>query len=338
VSFRVRAVGGEDFQSIYQMAKLTGGGFTNLPPDRGTLVAKIDKSEKSFARAEDAPGGDLYMFVLEDPKRKLIRGTCQVFGQVGVEQPFYSYHLSTHTQASPELGKTFRNQLLTLTNDLEGSSEVGGLFLHPEMRAGGWGSLLARSRYLFIKLHRARFGSTTLAELRGVMDEAGNAPFWDSLAGKFFDMTFPEADEFNAVHGTRFIADLMPRTPIYVSLLTDGARSVMGQPHPSGRAALRMLEDEGFSFERYIDIFDGGPTVTAPTDQIRTVREARTETICEIADGGKTKMLVAKGRLKDFRACCASVRRQAKKGVCIDPEAAALLEADIGDEIVLVGR
>jgi arginine N-succinyltransferase len=338
MSFRVRAVDGEDFQSIYQMAKLTGGGFTNLPPDRGTLIAKIDKSDKSFARSEDTPGGDLYMFVLEDPKRKIIRGTCQVFGQVGVEQPFYSYHLSTHTQASPELGKTFRNQLLTMTNDLEGSSEVGGLFLHPEMRAGGLGALLARSRYLFIKLHRARFGATTLAELRGVMDEGGNAPFWDSLAGKFFDMTFPEADQFNAVHGTRFIADLMPRTPIYVSLLNDAARAVMGQPHPSGRAALRMLEDEGFKFDRYIDIFDGGPTVTAPTDQIRTVREARSETICEIGEGGKTKMLVAKGRLKDFRACCASIRRHARKGVCIDPEAAALLEADIGDEIVTVGR
>ena len=34
------------------------------------------------------------------------------------------------------------------------------------------------------------------------MDEAGNSPFWDGLAGRFFGMTFPEADEFNAVHGT----------------------------------------------------------------------------------------------------------------------------------------
>ena len=49
----------------------------------------------------------------------------------------------------------------------------------------------------------------------------------------------------------------------------------MGQPHPTGRAALRMLEHEGFAFDRYIDIFDGGPTVTAQTDQIRTIREAR---------------------------------------------------------------
>jgi arginine N-succinyltransferase len=123
-----------------------------------------------------------------------------------------------------------------------------------------------------------------------------------------------------------------------VSLLTDGARAVMGQPHPSGRAALRMLENEGFSFDRYIDIFDGGPTVTAPTDQIRTIRESKVETICEIADGGKSKVLVAKGRLKDFRACCASIRKLPRQGVSIDREAAALLEADIGDEIVVVAR
>ena len=338
MTFRVRPARADDFNAIYQMAKLTGGGFTNLPADRVTLVDKLARSDAAFKRQEDTQGGDLYVFVLEDPKAKKIRGTCQVFGQVGTEHAFYSYHLSTLTQTSPELGKTFRNQTLSLTTDLEGSSEVGGLFLHPEMRAGGWGSLLARSRYLFIKEHRARFGPRTLAELRGVMDEAGNAPFWDALAGRFFGMTFPEADEFNAVHGTQFIADLMPKTPIYVSLLGDGARAVMGQPHPTGRAALRMLEEEGFVFDRYIDIFDGGPTVTAPTDQIRTVRESRTETVCETGEGGPNKMLAASGRLHDFRACRASVKRMAKKGVCIDREAAELLEVEVGDDILLVSR
>ena len=338
MSYRVRPATGEDFRAIYQMAKLTGGGFTNLPPDRGTLVAKLDRSEKSFARQADGQTGDMYMFVLEDPKTGLVRGTCQVFGQVGVVQPFYSYHLSTLTQTSPELGKTFRNQLLTLTTDLEGCSEVGGLFLHPELRAGGWGSLLARSRYLFMKLHRARFGERTLAELRGVMNEAGHCPFWDGLAGRFFGMSFPEADEFNAVHGTRFIADLMPRTPIYVALLAETAQAVIGQPHPSGRAALRMLEEEGFYFDRYIDIFDGGPTVTADTDDIRTVRESTRETVREISDGGKVKALVGAGRLKDFRACCASTRKLPKKGIAIDPQAAELLEVEVGDEIVMVAR
>jgi arginine N-succinyltransferase len=338
MSFRIRPARAEDFAAIYEMAKLTGGGFTNLPPERATLVAKLAKSEKSFSREEDVQAGDLYVFILEEAKTGAVRGTCQVFGQVGVDQPFYSYHLSTLTQSSPELGKTFRNQLLTLTTDLEGSSEVGGLFLHPNQRAGGWGSLLARSRYLFIKLHRERFGDRTLAELRGVMDDGGNSPFWDSLAGKFFEMSFPEADEFNAIHGTKFIADLMPRTPIYITLLTEGAKSVIGQPHPTGRAALRMLEEEGFNFDRYVEIFDGGPTVTAPTERIRTIRESTMEPVCEIADGGRTKMLVATGRLKEFRACCASVKKLPRKGVCIDREAAELLGVDIGDDILVVPR
>lgn len=337
MSFRVRPATGDDFKAIYQMAKLTGGGFTNLPADRDTLVAKLERSQKSFSRKKDEQGGDLYVFVLEDPKAGKIRGTCQVFGQVGVAQPFYSYHISTLTQTSVELGKTFRNQRLSLTTDLEGSSEVGGLFLHPEMRASGLGALLARSRYLFMKLHRARFGDRTLAELRGVMDEAGHAPFWDALAGKFFGMSFPEADEFNAVHGTRFIADLMPRSPIYVALLTDEAKAVIGQPHPSGRAALRMLEQEGFNFDRYIDIFDGGPTVTARTDDIRTLREASAEQVAEIGEGGTLNMLAAAGRLKDFRACCASVEKLTK-GVMIDREAAELLEIDIGDTVTMVSR
>ncbi|GAA4714983.1 arginine N-succinyltransferase [Sphingomonas lutea] len=338
MSFRVRPVRGEDFAAIYEMAKLTGGGFTNLPPDRGTLVGKIARSEESFARAEDGQQGDMYMFVLEDPAEGLVRGTCQVFGQVGVVQPFYSYHLGNLTQTSPELGKTFRNQLLTLTTDLEGSSEVGGLFLHPQSRAGGWGALLARSRYLFIKAHRARFGERVLAELRGVMDEAGNCPFWDGLAGRFFGMHFSEADEFNAVHGTRFIADLMPRTPIYVSLLAESAQAVMGQPHPTGRPALRMLEEEGFYFDRYIDIFDGGPTVVADTDDIRTVREAATETVCEIGDGGRTKALVSAGQLTDFRACFANMKRVPKKGLCLNREATELLEVEVGDQVLVVGR
>jgi arginine N-succinyltransferase len=338
MTFRIRPASSDDLRAFYQMAKLTGGGFTNLPADKDTLIGKLARSDKSFGRRQDNQAGDLFVFVLEDPKSKKIRGTCQVFGQVGVVQPFYSYHISTLTQTSPELGKTFRNQRLSLTTDLEGCSEVGGLFLHPEMRASGLGGLLARSRYLFMKSHRARFGDRTLAELRGVMDEAGHAPFWDALAGKFFGMSFPEADEFNGIHGTKFIADLMPRSPIYVALLTDEARAVIGQPHPSGRAALRMLEQEGFSFDRYVDIFDGGPTVTSRTDDIRTVREASEERIAEIGEGGSTKVLAAAGRLKRFRACCASISKASKKGIVIDREAAELLEVEVGDTVLTVAK
>ena len=338
MTYRVRPAAPSDFDAIYEMAKLTGGGFTNLPADKGTLVTKLLRSEAAFERVEDEQADDCFMFVLEDPVAGLIRGTCQVFGQVGVAQAFYSYHLSTQTQSSIELGKTFRVQMLSLTTDLEGSSEVGGLFLHPQLRAGGWGMLLARSRYLFIKQHRPRFGDRVLAELRGVMDEAGNSPFWDALAGRFFDMTFPDADQFNAMHGTQFIADLMPRTPIYVSLLSDGARSVMGLPHPTGRAALRMMEGEGFRYDRYIDIFDGGPTVTAPTDQIRTVRESSALRVARIGKAGTTKMMFATGDMKQFRAGLGEALRVGTDGVAISEATAQLLDLEIGDTVLAVAR
>jgi arginine N-succinyltransferase len=276
--------------------------------------------------------------MLENMETGELRGTCQVFGAVGNDRPFYSYLISTLTQKSEELGKIFRNQTLNITTDLEGSSEVGGLFLHPHERAGGLGMLLARSRYMFIRQHRQRFGGTVLAELRGVMDEGGHSPFWDAIGGRFYGLSFPEADEFNAVHGTQFIADLFPTTPIYVAMLPDSAKAVIGQPHPTGRAALKMLENEGFSWDGYVDIFDGGPTVTARTDHIKTVREAREMIVSdEVASAGPT-MLLATGLLHDFRACYGQVQSAGDNMIAIDAAARRMLGVMPGHTVLMVPR
>jgi arginine N-succinyltransferase len=339
MSFRVRPARDEDFQAIYEMAKLTGGGFTNLPADKATLVDKLALSAEAFARDESSYRGDLFVFVLENAANGQIRGTCQVFSRVGMVQPFYSYRVSTLTQVSHELGRTFRAEMLSLCTDFEGCSEVGGLFLHPNERAGGLGVLLARSRYLFIKLHRERFAERVLAELRGVIDEAGGSPFWDAIAGRFFGMSFQEADAFNGAHGTQFIADLMPKTPIYTAMLPESARSIMGVPHPSGRAAMRMLENEGFTADGYVDIFDGGPTMSVATDKIRTIRESRELVLGEIrGDSGGNKMMVASGKMTEFTSCYGRVAEAADGTVALDAESAKLLGIAPGDSFLAMGR
>jgi arginine N-succinyltransferase len=241
------------------------------------------------------------------------------------------------TQHSRELGRTFRAQMLSLTTDLEGSVEVGGLFLHPRERAEGLGLLLARSRYLYIRSHRARFGDRVIAELRGVIDEAGGSPFWDGLAGRFFGMSFQEADEFNAVNGNQFIADLMPKTPIYTAMLTDSARAVIGLPHPNGRAAMRMLETEGFENAGYVDIFDGGPTMVGQIDQLRTVAQARDATLDALHEGGGDKILIATGRLTDYR-CAYGFVREADGRVSLDRASAALIGIQPGQPFTMAGR
>jgi arginine N-succinyltransferase len=131
----------------------------------------------------------------------------------------------------------------------------------------------------------------------------------------------------------------MPKTPIYVSLLPDSARAVMGQPHPTGRAALRMLQEEGLMFDRYIDIFDGGPTVTAPTGQVRSIREASEEKIAEVGgELGKTKVLLAAGACAISAACALRSAGWAGKGIAITRETAELLEIDEGAKVLMVGR
>lgn len=338
----IRAANAADLQHLYEMAKSTGGGFTNLPPDRKALTAKLERAAQAFAREGDDVNDDMFVFMLEDLASGEVRGTCQVFSAVGLKWPFYSYRIGALTQHSVELDRTFRADILNLSTDMEGLSEVGGLFLHPSERSGGLGMLLARSRYLFIRNHRARFADKTFAELRGVIDEAGGSPFWDGVAGRFFGMNFQDADRFNATHGNQFIADLMPKHPVYIAMLSDAARHVIGVPHPSGRAAMRMLENEGFSWENYIDIFDGGPTMTVRTDQIRSVREARDDVVRKI-DGSLgdhksgDKRLIAVGKFADFRVAYGWIAED-RDGIALDPDCAAALRVEPGVTVTHVAR
>ncbi|MFA5968105.1 MAG: arginine N-succinyltransferase [Sphingomonas sp.] len=338
MTFRIRAATDGDLQHLYEMAKLTGGGFTNLPADKRALRAKLERSHDALGRAATGVGDDLFVLVLEDSATNEVRGTCQIFTQVGQRHPFYSYRIGALTQHSQALDRTFRAEMLTLTTDLEGSSEVGGLFLHPGERAGGLGMLLARSRYLFIAMHRARFADSILAELRGIIDESGGSPFWDGLAGRFFGMDFQDADQFNAVHGHQFIADLFPKHPIYTAMLSEGARAVIGKPHPSGRAAMRMLENEGFRFANYIDIFDGGPTMIARTDDVRTIRDTKSATVGAIDDDDGEPALIATGQFGAFRCAYGKVRDLENGRVAIDPASAQALNLSTDEEVWHVDR
>lgn len=337
MSFRIRAATAADLEPIYQMAKLTGGGFTNLPADRTALAEKLAQSDMAFARDSSELADETFVLALENASTGEVRGTCQLFTRIGQDWPFYSYRLATLTQHSHELGRTVRAELLNLVTDLEGSSEVGGLFLHPSERAGGLGMLLARSRYLFIAMHRARFADRVLAELRGIIDERGGSPFWDGVAGRFFGMTFQEADYFNAINGNQFIADLMPKHPVYVAMLSDTARSAIGVPHPSGNAAMRMLENEGFAFEGYVDIFDGGPTMTAKTDQVASIAAAREDVIAATDCANGEQALIAAGQLASFR-CSYGARAERDDGLAIDSDAAALLGVAAGEKVWSVAR
>jgi arginine N-succinyltransferase len=95
------------------------------------------------------------------------------------------------------------------------------------------------------------------------------------------------------------------------------------------------LEWEGFSFSNVIDIFDGGPLVSARRDHIRTKREARLVRVTASANlEGAKRALIAVPRLKDYRCVSARV---ARSGDAHAVDAAALIALGLkdGDEALV---
>lgn len=319
----VRPITADDLDMLLALAREAGSGFTSLPPDRAVLAAKIARSQASFADAATRPGDTRYLFALDIDG--VMRGCCAIEAACGLEEPFYNYHVGLTVQASAALQVYKQLPTLYLANDLTGSSVLCSLFLHPEARRAGFGALLSRARFLFMAAHPQRFATRTIAELRGVSDAQGRSPVWEGLGRHFFSIDYNEAEHIVGRGNKAVIAELMPRHPIYSTLLPIEAQAALGQVHPQTRAARRLLEHEGFRYQHYIDIFDGGPVVEAPTRAIRTLRRSRLLP-ARIGEPGEhaRDYLLATERSDAFRCTRAALRIEHEHAVLAAAVAATL--------------
>src|SRR6202023_3918629 len=101
------------------------------------------------------------------------------------------------------------------------------------------------ARLLFIPEFAQRFAPKIIAELRGKLGEDGKSPFWEGLGRHFFVMEYSRADYLTGIGQKAFIAELMPRHPVYTTLLPATARAVIGKVHTDSLPARAMLEAEG---------------------------------------------------------------------------------------------
>ncbi|WP_116136560.1 arginine N-succinyltransferase [Trinickia diaoshuihuensis] len=269
----VRAVKTDDLDALVSLAGETGPGLTTFKPDRDALSARIVRAQRTM-RGEAAPHEAGYFFVMEDAATRDVAGVCGIEVQVGLEQPFYNYRVSTVVHASQELGVWTKMSLLNISHDLTGYAEVCSLFLSPRYRAHGVGGLLSRSRFMFIAQFRECFPERLCAELRGHFDADGTSPFWRAVGSHFYQIDFNAADYLSA-HGRKsFLAELMPRYPVYADLLPSEAQAVIGLTHRDTAPARKMLEAEGLRYQNHVDIFDAGPVLECHINDLRTVRES----------------------------------------------------------------
>ena len=268
----VRPVKVSDLPALMTLVEQAGPGFTTLPANEDRLAHRVRWAQRAFAEQVERADAD-YLFVLEDDEQRLV-GVSAMAGAVGLREPWYNYRLGVTVSSAPDLGIQRQIPTLFLNNELTGQSELCSLFLRHDQRNGSNGRLLSLGRLLFVAEFPHLFGEKMIAELRGSADENGCSPFWDSLGRHFFQMDFTHADHLSGLGNKAFIAELMPRQPLYTCLLTEQAQAAIGQTHPNTQPALKILQAEGFAHKGYIDIFDGGPVIEAPIRSIRTVRDS----------------------------------------------------------------
>ncbi|AXK40420.1 arginine N-succinyltransferase [Crenobacter cavernae] len=330
----IRPIRQGDLPGLLELAKSAGVGLTSLPVNEERLARRIARSEQSFAgTAEEGDYG--YVFVLEDSANGKVAGICAIEAAVGLKEAWYNYRVGTIVHASEELGVYTRHDTLFLSNDHTGYSELCSLFLHPDYRANKNGGLLSKSRFLFMAAFPALFGKITVAEMRGVSDENGRSPFWESLGRHFFSIDFARADYLTGVGQKAFVAELMPKYPVYIDFLPPDAQAVIGQTHENTRPAVAMLQAEGFRYEGYVDIFDAGPTVQTYTSEVRAVKESRLVpvTLAEpSSDDAREWLLVSNQSLEDFRVVLIEAAYPAAS-LALKPDQAAALNVKDGDTV-----
>lgn len=332
----IRPVERDDLAQLMALASKTGGGLTSLPADSVTLSARIDRSIQTWQNElPEAEQG--YVFVLEDSESGKAVGICAIEVAVGLQDPWYNFRVGSQVHASKELNVYNMMPTLSLSNDHTGSSELCTLFLDPDYRNGKNGYLLSKSRFLFMAAFRDRFMQKVVAEMRGVIDEAGHSPFWESVGSRFFSMSFSEADYLCGTGQKSFIAELMPKHPLYLDYLSEEAKGVIGQTHPQTAPARAVLEAEGFRYMNYIDIFDGGPTLECDIDRVRAIRKSRLLKVSlgEQADDSLPLCLVANDSYADFRAILLNVDPHGDS-MMLSAEQAEILRCGQGDSLRVV--
>lgn len=333
----IRPIRKTDYQALHDIAVESGIGFTSLPVNEELLQRKIARAEHAFnKKSVTAPGDESYLFVMENSATQEVVGTTGIEAAVGIDDAFYHYHLSKVVHASRELNIHNTVDILTFCNDYTGVTEICTLFLREKARGGINGRFLSKVRFLFMMEHRTRFSETVIAEMRGVSDEKGRSPFWEWLETHFFSMDFPTADYLTGIGNKVFIAELMPKYPIYVNLLSKEAQAVIGQVHTKTRPALQLLEEEGFSCRGYVDIFDAGPTVEANLSHIRTAQSSLKLPIViddATAAQGQTHYIINTS-VADFRAVATEMAVSEEQQVAVlTRQAAAALNISEGEYI-----
>lgn len=360
--FYIRRAIVEDMSTLLKLGKMVH--FINLPADRDIIAQKVVRSRNSFhsvaegtaaiaadfekkdaSRHKAARGlgdvinqSELFMFVLADTENPGCLGTSQLISCMGgPSNPNVCFKLDRHEMFSPGLQTGTSHTVATLYLDPSAPTEIGGLILQPSYRghAQRLGRFLSLVRFHFVGLHRTIFRDQILAEMMAQITPDGHNHFWDHLGRRFIPLSYTEADRM-CQYSREFMMSLLPREPIYLSLLPPEPRAGVGQVGTETIPARRMLEKLGFAYHGFIDPFDGGPYLHAETDDVPMIQNTRFRKLGEPVSGSKCKtpgivsILHSDG---DFYAVNQPFMVDGDGRVRVTREVMSTMQASVGDKV-----
>ena len=337
----IKPVAIEDVDELLDLANLSTYGLTTLPKDRELLEKRTRHAARCFKTVADdahpnASGaeGQSYLFALHDTDAHKVVGISGLESKLGGFHPFYYYKVETSVHESKALDMRKDVPTLQLVAEHDGPSELCSLFLHPAYRQGGTGRVLSVTRFLFMAQFPTLFDPTVIGEMRGVIDDSGRSPFWDAVGSHFFGMDFPMAD-YLSIKVKELTGEMLPRHPIYLPLLPKSAQAVVGKVHPKTEPALSILRREGFDYNGWVNIFEGGPVITCQRDEIRGVRDSKETIIASLDDRpieSEQYVVSVSSDEKVFTACEARLKIE-DDCVTLTHEVADALGVSVGDTV-----
>ncbi|WP_232428923.1 arginine N-succinyltransferase [Aromatoleum toluclasticum] len=319
--FVVRVANAGDVDAFHALVIEADGALERHAESIDASRATIARSLRSLAgEASDAERS--YLLLLENTARGEVAGCVQLVCSIGLDQPFYDYRLGKIVHSSSRLKSWRCHDVLYLCNDLTGCSELHSLYVRRDTRGQGGAALLTKAAQLFIATRPAEFAPRTIIEMHGVRDPDDTSPFWEAVGRHFFKVDQRGAERLVAQGRKAFIAELMPKHPVYLSLLPDNAQATVGGIHPVVAGLVPLLEQDGFHFENHVDIFDAGMVLEAHTRTLNGVANSR-ELVVEAgeATAGAQSWWLAGGEGEGFRVAAGA---GALAGECLSLPSEAL--------------
>lgn len=181
---------------------------------------------------------------------------------IGLDLPRPWYHVGCVVHAAPALKLFHRLHVLQLGHDHTGASELADIAwdrTRPLAAQAAALQALVDGALAQVRARPQHYATRLIAELPGLRDEAGGAPFWQGLGRHFYSGDPRAAAERLGPAWRCHVATLLPRQPVYTAFLPPAAREAIAQVDPAARVLVEVLWQAGLRYGHHVTVDDGGP-------------------------------------------------------------------------------